>query len=188
MLQSNFGARQNFRMCCTGVGAHMAEVTYRPIPHGPVLLREAADGPERHCKIAQRTPGVVLQGQGCCCRCCRERVPWQLVTSAWAPQGSLLLHATTLKVCQVQGCESATAPAFQLLSSCRCYAGTSPVHSHHSSNSRKRELSVAASGLLVGPVNKCFFSWWVTAVVGWGAAWDCANSCAAAAVGCFCKQ
>jgi hypothetical protein len=45
LLQRNFGARQNFRMCCTGVGAHMAEVTYRPIPHGPVLLKGGSRRP-----------------------------------------------------------------------------------------------------------------------------------------------
>lgn len=46
------------------MGAYDAEVTDRPIPHGPVLLREAAGGPELLCKLAKRILGRLLQGLG----------------------------------------------------------------------------------------------------------------------------
>lgn len=49
------------------MGAHDAKVTDRPIPHGPVLLREAADGPELQCKLAKRVLGRLVQGPGGCC-------------------------------------------------------------------------------------------------------------------------
>lgn len=60
----------NYWWWVSGLGGHAAKVTDGPIPHGPGLLREAADGPELQCKLDVRALGRPLQALGCCCCGC----------------------------------------------------------------------------------------------------------------------